>query len=84
MLGSWLQRLLGLAEDDLLIEAGAWGVAAAALMMTLLAAPPLAGVALGLRARRLGERRLAMVGVIANLVVGVWFVLVPALSLVFA
>lgn len=83
-LGSWLQRLLGLAEDDLLIEAGVWGVAAAALMMALLAAPPLAGVALGIRARRLGERRLGMVGVVANLVVGVWFVLVPALGLVFA
>lgn len=83
-IGSALQDALGLEEGELLVEAGPWGWIAAVLMVALLAAAPVAGVALGARARRLGERRLGTVGVVANMTIGAYLVLVSALQLVLA
>jgi hypothetical protein len=81
--GWGLQSALGLDDTQMLYEAGAWGVAAFVLMSVLSAVPPAVGVALGVRARRLGERRLATIGVVANAVVAVWFVLAPVAAAVF-
>lgn len=83
-IGSALQDALGLEEGELLPQAGTWGWIAAVLMVALLAAAPVAGVALGARARRLGERRLGTVGVVANMTIGAYLVLVSALQLVLA
>jgi hypothetical protein len=68
----------------MLYEAGAWGVAAFVLMLVLSAVPPAVGIVLGVRARRLGERRLGTIGVVANAVVAVWFVLGPVVGALFA
>jgi hypothetical protein len=84
LIGSALQGALGLEEDELLPEAGTWGWLAAVLMVALLAAAPAAGVVLGVRARRLGERRLGAVGVVANLTIGLYLVLVSAVQLLLA
>lgn len=84
LIGSALQDALGLEEDELLTEAGTWGRLAAVLMVALLAATPVAGVVLGVRARQLGERRLGTVGVVTNLTIGLYVVLVSALQLLLA
>ncbi len=70
-----LQSALGLDDTQLLTEAGAWGVAAFVLMLVLGVVPLTIGIALGVRARRLGERRLGTMGVAANAVVAVLLVL---------
>jgi hypothetical protein len=73
LIGSALQSALGLEEDQMLTEAGAWGVAAAALMVVLTLCPQIAGIVLGLEARRRGERTLGTAGVLANAVIGAFF-----------
>jgi len=82
--GSALQTALGLNDTQMLTEAGGRGLVAFALMLMVSAVPPLAGTALGMRARRLGERRLGTIGVVANTVVGAWIVLSPILQALFA
>jgi hypothetical protein len=82
--GWGLQSALGLDDTEMLYEAGAWGVAAFGLMSVLSAVPPTVGIVLGVRARRLGERRLGTMGVAANAVVAVLFVLAPVLQALFA
>jgi hypothetical protein len=79
-----LQSALGLDDTQMLYEAGAWGLAATVLMVILAVVPPAVGVALGVWARRQGERRLATVAVVANAVVAVWLVLVQVLQAPFA
>jgi len=81
--GWGLQSALGLDDTQMLYEAGAWGVAAFVVMVVVSAVPPTAGVVLGVNARRLGERRLGTIGVVANAVVAVWFVLAPVLGALF-
>ena len=78
-----LQSVLSLDDTQMLYEAGAWGVAAFVVMNVLLAVPPTVGVALGVEARRLDERRLGTIGVAANAVAAVWFVLGPVLAALF-
>lgn len=80
--GSGLQAALDLAEDEMLWDAGALGVLAAVLVTVLLVSPSAAGVALGVRARRLGERRLGTVGAIVNGVVGAYLALATVAGLV--
>jgi len=74
-IGWALQSALGLDDTQLLTEAGAWGVAAFVLMLVLSVVPLTVGIVLGVRARRLGERRLGTMGVAANAVVAVLLVL---------
>ena len=81
--GWGLQSALGLDDTQMLYEAGAWGVAAFVLMLVVSAAPPTVGIVLGVNARRPGERRLGTLGVAANAVVAVLFVLVPVLGALF-
>jgi len=78
-----LQSALGLDDTQLLYESGAWGVAAFVVMIALAAVPPTVGIVLGVKARRLGERRLGAIGVMANAVIAVWFVLGPVLGALF-
>jgi len=82
--GWGLQSALGLDDTQMLYEAGAWGVAAFGAMVVLGAVPPAVGIVLGLRARRLGERRLGTIGVAANAVVAVPLVLAPVLQVLLA
>lgn len=84
LVGSALQDALGLAEDELLVEGGAWGVAAFVLMTVLVVLPQLVGAVLGVRARRLGEHRLGTAGVAVNVVIGAYFLLSSVLQLLFA
>jgi predicted anti-sigma-YlaC factor YlaD len=69
------QSALGLAEDELLAEAGPRGVAAAVLMLALTAVPQIVGVVLGVKARRLGEVSLGTTGIVVNAVLGGFFML---------
>lgn len=74
-IGSSFQSALGLADDELLVEAGPRGVAAAAFMLALTAIPQVVGVVLGVKARRLGEVSLGTTGIVVNAVLGVLFLL---------
>lgn len=78
--GWGLQSALGLDDDQMLTEAGAWGTAAFALMVVLFAVPQIVGIALGLEARRHGERRLGTAGVVVNAVVAALLVTVTTLQ----
>ena len=57
---------LGLTESQKLAEAELPGVAAALVLIGLVAVPQIVGIVLGVKARRLGERRLGTVGVVLN------------------
>jgi hypothetical protein len=83
-IGYGLQSALGLAEDEMLTEAGLWGVAAAVLMLGLTASPQVVGIVLGVKARRLGAFGLGTAGVVANGVVGAFLLLGSVLQLLFA
>ena len=82
-IGTAVQSALGLADDEMLKDAGAWGVLAAVFLIALIALPQIVGIVLGLKARRLGEHRLGTVGVVVNAVIGAFFLLNPVLSLLF-
>jgi hypothetical protein len=82
--GVAFQDSLGLTEDELLTEAGIRGVAAAALLLVLLDLPQIVGIVLGVKARRLGERRLGTVGVVVNAVIAAFLLLTSVAQLVLA
>ena len=84
LLGSAFQHALGLAENEMLTEAGAWGWVAVLFLMALLLVPQIAGIVLGVRARRLDEHRLGTVGVTVNAGIAAFLVLTYVLNLVFA
>jgi hypothetical protein len=68
--GTFLQFVVfDLEEQQLLSEAGAWGYVAAFFLLALMVIPASAGIALGFRARRLGERRLGTAGIVVNALV---------------
>jgi MFS family permease len=65
--GTFLQLVVfDLEDQQLLSDVGPWGYVAASFLLALMIAPAAIGVALGVRARRLGERRLAVAGIAAN------------------
>ena len=65
--GTFLQlTVFGLEEQQLLSEAGAWGYVAAVCLVVLMVVPAVIGIVLGLRGRRLGERRLGTTGIVVN------------------
>ena len=78
-----LQAALDLDDTQLLYEAGGWGWVAYVAMAVASAVPAAVGIVLGVRARRLGERRLGTAGVAANALVAVMFVLGPVLAALF-
>ena len=82
--GVALQDALGLTEDEMLKEAGVWGVVAGVFLMVLMAVPQIVGIVLGVKAPRLGERRLGTAGVMVNAAIAAFLLLTSALNLVFA
>lgn len=84
IIGTFLQFVVfDLGEQELLAEAGAWGYVAAVLLLALMVLPALMGIVLGVRARRLGERRLGSTGMIVNAVVAAYLVFTVAATLLF-
>jgi hypothetical protein len=68
--GTFLQFVVfDLEEQQLLSDAGAWGYVSAVALFALMVIAPSAGLVLGVRARRLGERRLGAVGAVVNALV---------------
>ena len=84
IVGVALLNALGLAEGDMLTEAGAWGWLAAVFLIALLAVPQIVGIVLGVKARQLGERRLGTAGVIVNAAIAAFFLLTSVINLVLA
>lgn len=85
IIGTFLQFVVfDLGEQELLTEAGVWGYVAAVLLLALMVLPAVTGIALGVRARRLGEHRLGTTGVIVNAVVATYLVFTVAATLLFA
>ena len=84
IVGTLLQLLVfDLDDQDLLVEAGAWGYVAGVLLLAFMVLPPAVGVALGIGARRLGEVRLGAIGMFVNAAVAVYLVLAVAATLLF-
>ena len=80
LLGSALQEALGLEQDELLWSVGALGALAAVLVTALLVSPQIAGIALGVKARRLGERRLGAAAAILNALIAAYVLLTTLLN----
>jgi hypothetical protein len=84
IIGTFLQSVVfDLGEQELLSEAGAWGYVAAILLLVLMVLPGILGMALGVRARRLGEHRLGTTGIVVNAVIAAYLVFTVAANLVF-
>lgn len=83
-LGTFLQLVVfGLDDQELLMEAGAWGYVAGVFLLALMALPGVAGVVLGFKAIRLGARRAGSTGIIVNAAVTTFLVVTAAVNLVF-
>ena len=72
-----------LEEQELLSEAGAWGYVAGFFLLALMILPAVIGVVLGVRARRLGERRLGTAGIVVNGVISTYLAFTFAATLLF-
>src|SRR6476469_83474 len=84
IVGTFLQLVVfDLGDQELLTEAGMWGYVAAVLLLALMVLPAVMGIALGVRARRLGEHRLGTTGMIVNAVVATYLVFTVAASFLF-
>jgi hypothetical protein len=82
--GTFLQLIVfDLEEQQLLSEAGAWGYVAAFGLVVLMALPAVIGIVLGVRGRRLGERRLGTTGIVVNALIAAYLVLTGVGSLLF-
>jgi amino acid transporter len=75
-LGTFLQFVVfDLEEQQPLSKAGAWGYGAGLVLVALMVIPALVGIALGVRARRLGERRLGTTGIVMNALIASYLVI---------
>jgi hypothetical protein len=84
IIGTFLQLVVfDLGEQELLTAAGVWGYVAAVLLLALMVLPAVTGIALGVRARRLGEHGLGTTGMIVNAVVATYLVFTVAATLLF-
>ena len=83
VVGTFLQFVVfDLEEQELLSEAGAWGYVAGFVLLVVMVIPALVGIVLGVRARRLGERRLGTTGIVVNALVAA-YVLIPGVATLF-
>jgi MFS family permease len=83
--GTFLQvTVFDLEEQQLLSEAGAWGYVAAICLVVLMVVPAVIGIVLGLRGRRLGERRLGTMGIVVNALIAACLVLTAVGTLLLA
>lgn len=84
IVGTFLQLVVfDLGDQELLTEAGVWGYVAAVLLLALMVLPAVTGIALGVRARRLGEHRRGTTGMIVNAVAATYLVFTVAATLLF-
>ncbi len=84
IVGTFLQFVVfDLEEQELLPEAGVWGYLAGFFLLALMVLPAVVGMVLGVRARRLGERRLGRTGIVVNAVIGTYLVFTFAATLLF-
>ena len=84
LVGFAVQDALGLDDGDMLSEAGVRGWVAASFLLLLLALPPIAGVVLGVEARRRGDRRLATAAVVLNATLAAYLLISVVLQLIVA
>jgi hypothetical protein len=82
--GTAFQNAFDLADDESLREAGFPGVLAGVALVGLMLVPPLAGVVLGERARRLGDRRLGTSAVAVNAAIAAWVLFADLVGLAVA
>jgi len=82
--GTAVQHVLGLTEEESLREAGALGVVAGLFLIVLIVVPQIVGIVLGVKARRLGEERLGEPGVVINAAIAAFLVLSTLAQLVLA
>jgi hypothetical protein len=83
--GTFLQLVVfDLEEQQLLSEAGAWGYVGGLALLALMVIPGLVGMALGVRARRLGERRLGTTGIVMNALIASYLVITFVANLLLA
>ena len=84
IVGTFLQLVVfDLEQQELLPEAGVWGYLAGFFLLALMVLPAVVGIVLGVRARRLGERRLGTTGIVVNGVIGTYLVFTFAATLLF-
>jgi len=84
IVGTFLQFVVfDLEEQELLPKAGGWGYVAGFFLLALMVLPAVVGMVLGVRARRLGERRLGTAGIVVNGVIGTYLVFTVAATLLF-
>ena len=84
IIGTFLQFVVfDLEEQELLPEAGAWGYVAGFFLLALMVLPAVAGIVLGIRARRLGEHRLGTTGIVVNALIATYLVFTLAATLLF-
>ena len=84
IVGTFLQFVVfDLGEQELLPEAGVWGYFAGFFLLALMVLPAVVGMVLGVRARRLGERRLGTTGIVVNAVIATYLVFTFAATLLF-
>ena len=80
--GSFLQlEVFDLEQQQLLWEAGAWGYVGGLVLLALMVLPALFGIAFGVRARRLGERRLGTMGIVMNALIASYLVITAVANL---
>jgi len=83
MAGTFLQLVVfDLDEQQLLSEAGPWGYVASLCLLAWMVVPPLVGIVLGTRARRMGEPRLGTTGIALNVLIGAYVVMSGIANLV--
>jgi hypothetical protein len=83
LVGTFLEFVVfDLDEQDMLSEAGVPGYVAGSLLTALMVLPGIVGIVLGLRARRLGERRLGTTGIVANALIATYLIAAGVVGLV--
>lgn len=84
IVGTFLQLVVfDLGEQQLLVDAGAWGYVPAICLLALMVLPAGLGIVLGVRARGLGAQRLGTTGIVVNALTAAYLVVTVAASLLF-
>ncbi len=80
--GTFLQVVVfDLEEQESIGQAGVWGYVAGFFLLALIALPSLAGIILGIRARRLGERRQGTTAFVVNVLI-VAYLVIPGIDFI--
>ena len=84
LVGGLLMSWLGVPEGDSITTAGAAGWVVGVALAVLLPLPQVAGLVLGLRARRADGGRRALAGIVANAAIGGWLAVATVAGLLLA